>query len=117
MAQNRLTESQIRAGISIAAQTSPYTLALTDLGTCVSAEREVTIPANTSVSFRNGAMVAVFNANTTSNITISITDDTLILAGNSSATGTQNLTPYGVATLFKVANTVWVASGPGYGDG
>lgn len=116
MAQNRLTESQLRAGVSITAQTAPYTLTLEDTGTCVSTDRNVTIPANSSVSFRNGATVSVFNANTTSNITISITTDTLYMAGNSSATGTQNLVPYGVVTLFKVANTTWVAAGPGYGD-
>lgn len=116
MAQNKINENQVRAGVSVTDKTSPYTLALTDTGTCVSTDRDVTIPANASVAFRKGSIVSVFNANTTSNIQISITTDTLYLAGNSSVTGTQNLVPYGVATFFKVDTTVWVGSGPGYAD-
>ena len=115
MAQNRLIETQIRSGVSVSDQANTYTLALTDNGTCVSTDRNVTIPANSSISFRRGSMITVYNANTTSNIQISITTDTLRVAGTSN-TGTQNLKSYGIVTLIKVANTEWTAAGPGYGD-
>jgi ABC-type molybdate transport system substrate-binding protein len=115
MSQSQLNETQIRAGVSVTDQTTPYTLALTDNGTCVSTDRNITIPANSSIAFRKGSMVTIYNANTTDNVTIAITSDTLRVAGKSN-TGTQNLVPYGIATLFKVGSTTWVASGPGYAD-
>ena len=116
MAQNQITnESQIRVGVSVTDKTSPYTLDLDDNGTCISTDRDITIPANSSKAFRKGSTITIYNANTTSNIQISITTDTLRVAGASN-TGTQNLKPYGIATLFKVGSTEWVASGAGYAD-
>ena len=115
MAQNQILETQIRAGVSIVDKTSAHTLELADNGVCISTDSNITIPANASVAFRKGSMTTIYNANATSNITISITSDTLRVAGASN-TGTQNLKSYGVATLFKVGATEWVASGAGYAD-
>jgi hypothetical protein len=115
MAQNQIIETQIRAGVFVTDQTAPYTLALGDNGTCVSTDRDITIPENASVAFRRGSTVLVYNANTTSNITVAITTDTLRVAGKSN-TGTQNLVPYGIVTLFKAGDTVWTGAGPGYAD-
>ena len=93
------------------AQTVAYTLALTDRGKSIDTTAGVTIPANASVAFPVGTTISIFN-NSASNITISITTDTLRLAGTAT-TGTRTLAQYGVATLRKVAATVWVATGAG----
>jgi cytoskeletal protein CcmA (bactofilin family) len=94
-------------------QNANYTLALIDQGkhVYVTANSNVTIPANASVSFPIGSTISVINA---ANIqcNISITTDTLYLAANG-ATGTRNLSSYGMATLVKVANTVWYINGSG----
>jgi hypothetical protein len=51
----------------------------------------------------------LFN-NSASTQSVSITTDTLRQAGTTN-TGTRTLAAYGVATLIKVASTVWVISG------
>jgi hypothetical protein len=91
-------------------QTASYTLALADQGKHISITTGgVVIPANASVAFPIGATIVVFN-NSGSNQTISITTDTLRLAGAAS-TGSRTLAQYGLATLVKVTSTVWVATG------
>jgi hypothetical protein len=91
-------------------QTSSYTLALSDMGKHISITTGgVVIPANGSVAFPIGATIVVFN-NSGSSQTISITTDTLRLAG-SATTGSRTLAQYGLATLVKVTSTVWVATG------
>jgi hypothetical protein len=70
----------------------------------------LTIPANSSVPFEIGTTLIVINSGVTSSI--AITDDTLRLAGSSSV-GTRSLATYGVATIVKVQETTWVASGNG----
>lgn len=93
-------------------QTASYTLALTDIGKHISITTGgVVIPANGSVAFPVGSAVVVFN-NSGSSQTISITTDTLRLAG-SALTGSRTLPQYGLATLVKVASTVWAISGTG----
>jgi len=100
-------------GIPQNSQSTGYTLALIDQGkhVYVTANSNVTIPANSSVSFPIGSTISVINA---ANIqcNILITTDTLYLAANG-ATGTRNLSSYGMATLVKVANTVWYINGSG----
>jgi len=94
------------------AQTSAYTLALTDAGKHVSnTTGGFVIPANGSVAFPIGTAVVMFN-NSSSPQNISITSDTLRQAGTTN-TGTRALGAYGVATVLKVASTVWVISGTG----
>jgi hypothetical protein len=94
-------------------QNANYTLALIDQGkhVYITANSNVTIPANSSVSFPIGSTISVINA---ANIqcNISITTDTLYLAANG-ATGTRNLSSFGMATLVKVTNTVWYINGSG----
>jgi len=70
----------------------------------------LTIPANSSVPFEIGTTLVVINSGVTSSI--AITGDTLRLAGTSSV-GTRSLATYGVATIVKVQETTWVASGNG----
>lgn len=97
-------------GIPQNAQTTGYTLALTDAGKHISITTGgVTIPANGSIAFPVGTAVTIFN-NSGSTQTIGITTDTLRWAGTTS-TGTRTLAAYGLATAVKVASTTWVISG------
>jgi hypothetical protein len=97
-------------GLPQNSQTSSYTLALSDMGKHISITTGgVVIPANGSVAFPIGATIVVFN-NSGSSQTISITTDTLRLAGTAT-TGSRTLAQYGLATLVKVTSTVWVATG------
>jgi hypothetical protein len=97
-------------GLPQNSQTASYTLALADQGKHISITTGgVIIPANASVAFPIGSTIVIFN-NSGSNQTISITSDTLRLAGAAS-TGSRTLAQYGVATCVKVAATTWVATG------
>lgn len=99
-------------GIPQNAKTAVYTLALTDNGKHISITTGgVIIPANSSIAFPIGAVVAIYNDSAVSQ-TISITSDTLRQAGTAS-TGSRTLAQYGLATLVKVAATTWVISGAG----
>lgn len=91
-------------------QSGSYTLALSDRGKQVAnTTGGWVIPANASVAFPVGSAVVLFN-NSGSSQTISITSDTLRLAGTAS-TGSRTLAAYGLATCVKVASTTWVVSG------
>lgn len=97
-------------GLPQNSQTSSYTLALSDAGKHISITTGgVVIPANGSVAFPIGTTIVVFN-NSGSTQSITITTDTLRLAGGTSV-GTRTLAVYGLATLVKVSSTVWVATG------
>jgi hypothetical protein len=94
------------------AQTAAYTLALTDRGKHISITTGgVVIPANASVAFPVGATVGIYN-NSGSSQTISITTDTLTLAGTAT-TGTRTLAQHGFATILKVGTTNWIITGAG----
>lgn len=105
--------SQVDALLNIPStpKSAAYTLALADRGTSIDTTAAVTIPANASVAFPVGSTVMVTNVGSSS-INISITTDTLRLAGTTT-TGTRALAGYGVATLRKTASTTWVAAGAG----
>jgi hypothetical protein len=99
-------------GIPQNAQTASYTLALSDIGKHISITTGgVTIPANGTVAFPVGSAVTIYN-NSASNQTISITTDTLRLAGTAT-TGSRTLAQRGICTCVKVAATEWVISGAG----
>lgn len=94
------------------AQTGAYALTLNDNGKHISITTGgITIPANASVAFPIGATVVIYN-NSGSSQTIAITSDTLRQAGTTN-TGSRTLAGYGLATVVKVAATVWVISGAG----
>jgi hypothetical protein len=97
-------------GIPQNSRGSAYTLALTDAGKHISISTGgVTIPANSSVAFPVGTTIVIYN-NSSSAQNISITTDTLRLAGTAT-TGTRSLAQRGVATCIKVASTEWVVTG------
>jgi hypothetical protein len=99
-------------GLPQNSQTGAYTLALSDAGKHISITTGgVVIPANSSVAFPVGTAIALYN-DSGSNQTISITTDTLRLAGTASTTS-RTLAQYGLATCVKVASTTWVISGAG----
>ena len=94
-------------------QSVNYTLALLDQGKHIylTANSNITIPDNSSISFPIGATIGVVNGpNVQSNVII--TTDTLYLAANG-ATGTRSISTYGMFTLVKVTNTVWYINGLG----
>jgi hypothetical protein len=99
-------------GLPQNSQTGAYTLALADQGKMINTTTGgVVIPANGSVAFPIGTAISIFN-NSGSSQTISITTDTIRLAGTAT-TGSRTLAQYGLATCVKVAATTWAISGAG----
>ena len=99
-------------GLPQNSQTGAYTLALSDAGKHISITTGgVVVPANSSVAFPIGTAVVVYNDSASSQ-TISITTDTMYLAGTAT-TGSRTLQQRGLATCVKVASTTWVISGAG----
>lgn len=96
-------------------QAASYTLALTDRGKSIdftgSTGQTITIPANASVAFPVGSVITITNT-TANNLSIAITTDTLRQGGTAN-TGTRTLGQYGVATVRKVASTLWIIGGSG----
>lgn len=98
-------------------QSAAYTLVLADAGKHIlhpstdANARTFTIPANASVAFPVGTTVTFVNE-TSQNVTIAITTDTLTLAGTTT-TGSRTLGQNGVATAIKVTSTKWIISGTG----
>ena len=97
-------------------QSAAYTAVLADSGKQIfhpstdNNARTFTIPANGSVAYPVGTVLTFVNmANT---VTISITTDTMYLAGTGS-TGSRTLAAYGVATAIKMTSTTWLISGTG----
>ena len=91
-----------------------YTLALADAGGHyyhVSATpHTLTIPANASVAFPIGTVIAIVNENGGGAITLAITTDTLRWT---TLTGSRTIAADGTASLVKVTSTVWRLTGDG----
>lgn len=104
------------ATLTINSQSGPYTLVLTDAGKQIlhpsadTTARTWTIPANASVAFPLGTCVTFTNQNAAGTLTISITTDTMRLAGTGT-TGSRTLTANGIATAVKLTATEWIISG------
>lgn len=98
-------------------KSADYTLVAADAGKHIfhpssdANPRTFTIPANASVAYPVGTAVTFINASS-SDVTISITSDTMYLAANGN-TGSRTLAEHGVATAVKVDSTVWYISGSG----
>ncbi len=97
-------------------QSAAYTLVLADAQKHIyhpgsdNNARTFTIPANSSVAYPIGTCLTFVNAINT--VTISITTDTMTLAG-AGTTGSRTLAANGIATAMKVASTSWIISGTG----
>lgn len=102
--------------IPVNSQSAAYTLVLSDSGKQIlhpsadTTARVFTIPANSSVAFPIGTAVTFINQNGAGAVTISITTDTMRLAGTG-ATGNRTLAANGVATAVKITSTEWIISG------
>jgi len=85
------------------------TLVIEDTGGMLHLSGNLSIQANATYGFPIGSTIVISNS-TSSSITVSITSDTLRLAGTTS-TGTRTIGPYGLATLVKTNTTEWKISG------
>lgn len=99
-------------------QSAAYTLVIGDAQKHIfhpsadTTARTWTIPANSSVAYPIGTCLTFVNQNSAGTITISITTDTMRLAG-AGTTGSRTLAANGVATAIKVTSTEWIISGTG----
>ncbi len=109
-------DSALFSNIPQNSQSAAYTAVLGDAQkhilhpTADNNARTFTIPANASVAYPIGTVITFINQINT--VTISITTDTLTLAGVGS-TGSRTLAASGVATAIKIASTSWIISGVG----
>jgi hypothetical protein len=103
-------------GIQQNSKSAAYTTVLSDANKHIyhpssdNNARTFTIDSNANVAYDIGTAITFVNEINT--VTISITADTLTLAGSGS-TGSRTLAANGIATALKVASTKWVISGTG----
>ena len=94
--------------------TSSKTFSATDAGKHQRVDNNtltLTIPSDSSVPFEIGTTFVVIN-NGNFSTTIAIDSDDLRLAGTG-ATGSRTLGNYGMATIVKIKDAVWIISGNG----
>jgi hypothetical protein len=98
-------------------QSAAYTAVLADSGKHIfhpasdANARTFTIPANASVAYPIGTVIAFSNM-TSQVVTISINSDTMYLGGQGT-TGNRSLAQYGVANALKITSTSWIITGTG----
>ena len=68
-----------------------------------------TIDSNANVPYPIGTAITFINDTSAGTLTISITSDTLVLAG-AGTTGSRTLTANGISTAIKVTSTRWMIS-------
>lgn len=105
-------------GIPVINGNSAYAFPATDAGCCIyhdeAGTRTYTIPANASVAHPIGTTFVIDNtgnAGAAGAITLAITSDTLRRGDGTAGTGSRTIPASGVATIRKVAATVWVITG------
>ncbi len=74
--------------------------------------RVFTIDSNANVPYPVGTAITFVNENAAGVVTISITSDTMRLAG-AGTTGSRTLAANGIATALKITSTSWIISGTG----
>jgi hypothetical protein len=105
-------------GIPITSRSDDYTLTAGDAGkgsyhpSSDTTARVWTLPANAAVAWDVGMAHTFVNGASAGALTIAVTSDTLVMAGTGT-TGSSTIAPGGLATVLKVAPTVWFISGPG----
>jgi len=101
-------------GAPVNQQDTNYTLVMGDAGKLIyhtsASTHAWTIPANGSVAFPVGTVIAFINENGGGNVTIAITTDTLRWG---SSTGSRTLAANGTASAVKVTSTTWRLTGDG----
>lgn len=99
-------------------QSAAYTTVLTDAGKHIfhpaadTTARIFTIDSNANVAYPVGTTIVFINETSGGVITISITDDTLVLSPEGT-TGSRTLAAEGMATAIKITSTKWMISGTG----
>jgi hypothetical protein len=107
---------EVNPGIPINSKSAAYTAVIGDANETIlhaaadNNARTFTIPANASVAYPLGTTLTFINEINT--VTISITSDTLTLAG-AGTTGSRTLAANGMATAIKITSTKWMISGTG----
>jgi hypothetical protein len=105
-------------GIPQNSKSAAYTTVLADAGkhlyhpSADTTARIWTIDSNANVPYDIGTAITFVNDTSAGIITISITSDTLVLAGAGS-TGSRALAANGIATAVKMTSTRWMISGTG----
>lgn len=104
---------------TVSSQSAAYAPVLTDADSVAllhpasdTTARTWTIPANSSVAYPVGSVLTFINQNAAGTLTISITTDTMRLAG-AGTTGSRTLAANGIATAIKITSTEWIISGTG----
>ena len=98
-------------------QSAAYTTVLADKGKHIfhpsgdANARTFTIDSNANVPYPVGTVIAFVNM-TSQVVTISITTDTMYLAGTGT-TGSRSLAQYGIANALKMTSTTWLITGSG----
>lgn len=99
-------------------QSAAYTTVLADQGkhllhpSADTTARTFTIDSNANVPYAVGTCITFVNQASAGTLTISITSDTMRLAG-AGTTGSRTLAANGVATALKITSTEWIISGTG----
>src|SRR3990167_646942 len=105
-------------GIPPNSKSTAYTTVLSDAGKHIlhpsadTTARIFTIDSNANVAYPVGTVITFVNQDSAGVITISITTDTLRLAGPGT-TGSRTLAANGIATALKLVSTEWIISGTG----
>jgi len=98
-------------------QSAAYTTVLADKGKHLfhpsgdANARTFTIDSNANVPYPVGTVISFVNM-TSQVVTISITTDTMYLAGTGT-TGSRSLAQYGIANALKMTSTTWLITGSG----
>lgn len=112
----RATLDVSAAGIPQNSQSVAYTTVLADANkhilhpTADNNARTFTIDSNANVAYPIGTSITFVNQINT--LTISITSDTLTMAGTGS-TGNRTMAASSIATALKISTTGWIISGTG----
>jgi hypothetical protein len=99
-------------------KSAAYTTVLLDAGKHIlhpsadTTARTFTIDSNANVAYAIGTAITFVNQASAGVMTISITTDTMRLAG-AGTTGSRTLAANGIATALKVTSTEWIISGTG----
>lgn len=91
-------------------QSSNTTLALADAGKHIYTSSNITIPTNANVAFPVGTTIVLVNSGSATR-TISLSSDTMRIAGTTTNGSPRTLAAYGIVTAVKVDTTVWFLSG------
>lgn len=99
-------------------ESAAYTTVMADSGKHIlhpsadTTARTFTIDSNANVAYPIGTAITFVNQSGAGVVTISITSDTMRLAGPGT-TGSRTLAANGIATALKITSTEWIISGTG----